>query len=184
MKLFVSIVLLTALAACSRPKPLQVFGHVPEFRLTSQSGEPFDRKSLDGKIWVADFIFTHCTGPCPRMSAQMKRVQSAVDELSDVRLVSFSVDPERDTPTVLAEYARRYHAEPGRWFFLTGDQKTLDALDRRAFMLGNVDGSLQHSTRFVLVDRQGRIRGYYGTSEDDPTAHVIVDVRRLARENS
>ena len=60
--------------------------------------------------------------------------------------------------------------QPGRWFFLTGDRKTLDALDRRAFMLGNVDGTLEHSTRFVLVDRHGRIRGYYGTSEDDPTA--------------
>jgi protein SCO1/2 len=94
------------------------------------------------------------------------------------------VDPERDTPPVLAEYATRYRAQPGRWYFLTGDRTTLDALDRRAFMLGNVDGSLQHSTRFVLVDRQGRIRGYYGTSEDDPTARLIVDIRQLANEPS
>ena len=114
----------------------------------------------------------------------MSRVQSAVAELPDVRLISFSVDPQRDTPAALAEYARRFRAEPGRWFFLTGDQKTLDALDRRAFMLGNVDGSLEHSTRFVLVDRQGRIRGYYGTSEDDPTMHLIADIRRLARDRS
>ena len=114
----------------------------------------------------------------------MRRVQTAVTELPDVRLVSFSVDPERDTPTVLAAYAARYQAQPGRWFFLTGDQKTLDAIDRRAFMLGNVDGKLEHSTRFVLVDRQGRIRGYYGTDQDDPTARLIVDIRRLARENS
>ena len=120
----------------------------------------------------------------PRMSAMMRRVQTAVAELPDVRLVSFSVDPARDTPPVLAEYATRYRAQPGRWFFLTGDVKTLDALDRRAFMLGNVDGSLEHSTRFVLVDRHGRIRGYYGTSEDDPTAHLIADIRRLARDSS
>jgi len=171
-------------AGCVRPAQLRVYGHVPDFQLTSQNGQPFNRQSLDGKIWVADFIFTHCTGPCPRMSSAMRRVQTAVTEFSDVRLVSFSVDPERDTPEVLADYARRYHAEAGRWFFLTGDVKTLDALDRRAFMLGNVDGSLEHSTRFVLVDRQGFIRGYYGTSEDDPTAHLIVDIRRLERESS
>jgi protein SCO1/2 len=152
--------------------------------LTSQSGEPFDGKSLDGKIWVADFIYTHCPGPCPRMSSQMRRVQNAVTAISDVRLVSFSVDPERDTPPVLAEYARRYQAQPGRWFFLTGDRKILDSLDRHAFMLGNVDGSMQHSTRFVLIDRHGRVRGYYGTSEDDPTVRLIVDIRRLARDNS
>jgi protein SCO1/2 len=172
------------LAGCSRPVSLPVYGHVPEFRLTSQTGEPFDRKALEGKVWVADFIFTHCPGPCPRLSAQMRRVQTAVAEFPDVRLISFSVDPERDTPPVLAEYANRYHAQPGRWFFLTGDRKTLDALDRRAFMLGNVDGTLEHSTRFVLVDRRGKIRGYYSTSEDDPTARLIVDIRRLVRENS
>jgi protein SCO1/2 len=161
-----------------------VFGEVPAFHLTSQTGEPFDRQSLDGKIWVADFIFSNCTSSCPRMSAQMGRLQRAVTEFADVRLISFSVDPRRDTPAVLTEYAARYHAEPGRWFFLTGDAKTLDALDRRAFMLGNVDGSLDHSTRFVLVDRRGKIRGYYGSSEDSPTARLIVDIRRLERERS
>ena len=113
----------------------------------------------------------------------MRRVQTLVTGLADVRMVSFSVDPDRDTPAALAEYAKRFHAQPG-WFFLTGDRTTLDALDRRAFMLGNVDGSLQHSTRFVLVDRKGRIRGYYGTSEDDPTARLIVDIRRLEKERS
>lgn len=183
LKVFLLLVSLAA-AGCARRAPLPVFGQIPDFHLISQTGEPFDRKSLDGKIWVADFIYTHCPGPCPRMSAQMRRVQTAVASLPDVRLVSFSVDPDHDTPPVLAEYAVRYHAQPGRWFFLTGDQKTLDSLDRHAFMLGNVDGSMQHSTRFVLVDRQGKIRGYYGTDQDDPTAHLIADIRRLARETS
>jgi|SRR5579871_287693 len=175
--------LVLGFAGCSS-RPLPVYGQVPEFHLMSQTGEPFDRQSLAGKIWVADFIFTNCTSSCPRMSKQMTRVQTAVSEFPDVRLVSFSVDPQRDTPEALAAYARRYRAETGRWFFLTGDQKTLDALDRRAFMLGNVDGSLEHSTRFVLVDRQGKIRGYYGAAEDDPTPGLIVDIRRLEREKS
>jgi len=184
LKIAFALILCVMIAACGRRPPLPVYGRVPDFHLTSQTGAPFDRKSLDGKIWVADFIFTNCTSSCPRMSAHMGRVQSAVAEFPDVQLVSFSVDPQRDTPAALAAYAKRFHAQPGRWNFLTGDAKTLDALDRRAFMLGNVDGSLEHSTRFVLVDRQGRIRGYYGASQDDPTPSLIVDIRRLERERA
>jgi len=172
-----------ALCGCST-RPLPVYGQVPDFHLVSQTGAPFDRKALDGKIWVADFIFTHCTSSCPRMTSQMARMQPRLAEFPDVRLVSFSVDPQRDTPAVLADYARRYRAQPGFWYFLTGDQKILDALDRRAFMLGNVDGSLEHSTRFVLVDRKGKIRGYYGAAQDDPTMNLIIDIRRLERESS
>jgi protein SCO1/2 len=178
-----SAVLLAA-TGCVRHAELPVYGQVPEFQLISQTGQTFDRTQLDGKIWVADFIYTHCPGPCPRMSSQLQRVQTAVAEIPDVRLVSFSVDPDHDTPSVLAEYARRYRALPGRWFFLTGDRTTLDTLDRHAFMLGNLDGTMQHSTRFVLVDRRGRIRGYYGTSEDDPTSHLIADIRWLSRQPS
>ncbi len=118
------------------------------------------------------------------MSSRMARVQPLLAEFPNVRLVSFSVDPKRDTPEALASYAQRYHAQPGLWYFLTGDQRVLDALDRRSFMLGNVDGSLEHSTRFVLVDRQGKIRGYYGAAEADPTPSLIVDIRRLERERS
>jgi protein SCO1/2 len=184
LKIVVIFSAVLLIAGCVRHPELQVYGQVPEFQLISQTGQMFDRKQLDGKIWVADFIYTHCPGPCPRMSSQLRRVQTAVAELPDVRLVSFSVDPDHDTPSVLAEYARRYQAVPGRWFFLTGDAKTLDTLDRHAFMLGNLDGSMQHSTRFVLVDRQGRIRGYYGTSEDDPTSHLIADIRWLALRQS
>ena len=170
-------------SGCSS-RPLPVYGQVPEFHLVSQTGAPFDRASLEGKIWIADFIFTNCTSSCPRMSTQMSHVQPLLAEFPDVRLVSFSVDPKRDTPEVLASYARRFHAQPERWYFLTGDQKILDALDRRTFMLGNVDGSLEHSTRFVLVDRHGKIRGYYGAAHDDPTPALIVDIRRLEREHS
>ena len=181
---FTSLLICIFAVGCKRPAPLPVYGQVPEFRLTSQTGEPFDEKILDGKIWVADFIFTQCQGPCPRMSSQMRGVQNAVASLPGVRLVSFSVDPERDTPAVLAEYASRYHAIPGRWFFLTGDARTIDALDRRAFMLGNLNAAMVHSTRFVLVDGRGKIRGYYGASEDDSTARLLVDIRRLVREST
>jgi len=175
--------LLISASACRR-EPLPVYWGVPEFKLTAQSGQVFDSKSLDGKIWVADFIFTTCTGPCPRMSSQMRAVQSSIASLPDVRLVSFTVDPSHDTPQVLQKYAARYHAQPDRWLFLTGDQRDLQSICREGFKLGDVDGSLVHSTRFVLMDRKGRVRGLYGTSEDDAVQRLIRDIRTLEGEKS
>jgi protein SCO1/2 len=170
---------LVLLAGCQQPKPLPMYGSVPDFELTTQSGSAFTKKDLDGKIWVADFIYTTCTGPCPLMSSKMRGVQASVPA---VTLVSFSVDPERDTPQALLEYAKRYHAEPGRWFFLTGSHDTLQHLSRDAFKLS--DASLTHSTRLVLVDTQSRIRGYYGTSDDGAMKDLLVDIRRLEKERT
>ena len=184
MKPLAVILALFGLAACSTGPPLPVMGQIPRFELTAQGGEPFDSKILEGNIWVADFIFTTCTGPCPRMSAQMRQVQSAVASMPNVKLVSFTVDPEHDTPAVLADYAKRYRADPGRWFFLTGPAPRLEQLSRASFKLGDVDGSLVHSTRFVLVDDRGRIRAYYRTSEDDAMPRLLADIRRLAEERS
>lgn len=172
------------LAGCRSAKPPEVLGRVPPFRLTAQTGREFDSSALQGKVWVADFIFTNCPGPCPRMSSQMGLVQRGASDLPDVRLVSFTVDPERDTPEVLAAYAVRYHAEPGRWFFLTGPRESLHALSRDAFKLGSVDGGLEHSTRFTLVDRQSRIRGYYLTSEPDAIDRLLTDLRTVYKETA
>jgi protein SCO1/2 len=179
-----ALALLTVLSGCRAAKPLPVYWQVPEFQLTSQSGRAFDSKSLAGSVWVADFIFTTCTGPCPRMSAQMRVVQTAVESMPDVKLVSITVDPKHDTPEVLAGYAARYHALPGRWFFLTGDQAALEAVYRTGFKLGDVDGSLVHSTRFVLVDRRGRVRGFYTTSDDEALPRLLHDIRTLRGEKS
>lgn len=170
------------LAGCARRDPLPVYGHVPEFSLVSENGQAFDGSTLDGNVWVADFFFTSCPGPCPRMSSQMHWVQKQVAELPGVKLVSFTVDPERDTPPVLAAYAKRFRADSDRWHFLTGPRAELDTLDSDAFHLGNVDGTLMHATRFVLVDRQRRIRGYYRTDEGESLAPLIADIRRLHRE--
>jgi len=174
-----------ALASCARPtSALPVFYEVPEFHLTAQDGQPFDSKILAGKIWVADFIYTTCPGPCPRMTSQMRQVQDAIAKIPDVELVSFTVDPARDTPAVLAEYAQAHGAAPGRWYFLTGPQVALQTLNRDVFKLGNLDASLEHSTRFVLVDRQSRIRGYFETSEPGAIPKVIEAIRDLTRERS
>ena len=185
MKLPVFAALLT-LAGCGieRKSSLPVYYDVPEFQLIAQDGRPFDSQVLAGKIWVADFIYTTCPGPCPRMTSQMREVQDAVLKIPDVRLVSFSVDPANDTPAVLAAYAKEHGAAPSIWYFLTGSVATLQTLDRDAFKLGDMNAAMQHSTRFVLVDRQGRIRGYYDTSESSAIPKVIADIRALAEERT
>ena len=165
------------LAACVQPKPLPILGQVPPFQLTAQTGQPFNSRSLDGHIWVADFIYTTCTGPCPMMSSQMRRVQ--LSTAPNIGLVSFTVDPQHDTPPVLSAYAKHFTADPARWHFLTGEPSRLSDLGLGAFKLNSVDGSLMHSSRFVLVDGARRIRGYY-----TDTPRLLHDIRQLEREPS
>ncbi len=185
MKLLAVLGFVLALTACSQHAPtLEVLGDIPQFDLVAQDGQPFHSQALAGKIWVADFIYTTCPGPCPRMTSQMHQVQEAVAKIPDVRLVSFTVDPANDTPPVLAGYAKEHGASSAVWYFLTGPVPTLQMLDRDAFKLGNLDASMQHSTRFVLVDRQSRIRGYYETSDVGSIPKVIADVQALAAERT
>ena len=165
------------MAGCGGSAPLPVLGEVPHFTLADQTGAAFDSGRLAGRVWVADFMYTTCPGPCPMMSHRMRQIAEA----SDVWLVSFTVDPEHDTPPVLAAYARRYPAPPGRWWFLTGDRATLHGLGWSAFHLNAVDGSLEHSTRFALVDGRMRIRAYYQTLEDRFRPQLLSDIRRLER---
>jgi protein SCO1 len=143
-----------------------------------------DRTTLEGHVWVADFMFTTCPGPCPRMSSQMHQIQKATAKTPDVKLVSFTVDPAHDTPAVLAAYGKHFLADPGRWYFLTGLQQTLNTLGLAGFKLNSVDGSLNHSTRFVLVDRTARIRGYYDSSDDGFPQNLLRDLQQLEREKT
>jgi protein SCO1/2 len=183
MKLLALLPLLL-LAACVKPKPLPVMGQAPEFHLITQTGDAFDSKSLTGQIWVADFIYTTCDGPCPMMTRQMRQVQdSTAAEMGDVKLVSFTVDPIHDTPKVLAVYAKRYRMNPQRWWFLTGEVDQLNDVGL-GFKLNTVDGNLTHSTRFVLVDRHMRVRGYYSTSEDAFLPQLMHDIRQLEQDKS
>ena len=164
--------------ACIQPKPLPVMGDAPKFQLTTQDGAPFDSRSLDGHVWVADFVYTTCTGPCPMMSSQMRQIQTLTAEMPDVKLVSFTVDPGHDTPPVLAAYAKHFKYDPARWVFLTGDQASLNGAGL-GFKLNSVDGSTTHSTRFVLVDRRQQVRGYYISSDDGFIRRLLHDIRQL-----
>jgi protein SCO1/2 len=171
-------------SALSENADLADFGTLPEFDLVERNGSAVTLEDLRGKVWVADFVFTHCAGPCPLLSSKMSRLQDAVRDLEDVRLVSFSVDPERDTPEVLSEYARRYQADQQRWLFLTGPKEPLYRLVGEGFRLAVDDGGpgsglITHSTRLVLVDRQGRIRAYYDGAEPGTVDQIVPDIRRL-----
>jgi len=175
--------LLLACSACRSHTPaFPDYGVVPRFQLTAQDGQPFDGTVLEGKIWVADFFFTTCPGPCPRMTSQMHQIQEATWKMPDVRLVSFTVDPVRDTPQQLTLYAKAHHASSGHWYFLTGSRATLNHLGLDVFKLNHVDGTLQHSTRFVLVDKRSHIRGYYDTSEPNSIPKLVADIHALGRE--
>ncbi len=144
-----------------------ILGEVPDFTLIERSGRTTRRADLRGQIWVADFVFTSCAGPCPIMSRRMAELQESLAGagLGAVRCVSFTVDPTRDTPEVLRVYADRFHAHTDRWLFLTGEKEMVSRLTRKGFKLTLEDQTdtepILHSTRFVLVDGQGRIRGYY-----------------------
>lgn len=181
MKHILTILFLLFAAACNRPaRELPDYYAVPDFTLTAQDGREFRGRSLRGKIWVADFIFANCAGPCPRMTTLMSQIQRATAGIKDVHLVSFTVDPARDTPEALAAYGRRYDADFSRWTLLTGSRETLQMLKREAFKLGDIEANLDHSTRLVLVDRDGRIRGFPQSDEPDVVARLVADIRLLA----
>lgn len=168
------------LTGCLR-SGLPEINRVPEFGLVDQDGRPFrSAEKLRDKVWVADFFFTTCNGPCPRMSALMFRVQEAVAGFDDVRLVSFTVDPKNDTPEVLRAYGRRFRQNPARWFLLTGDPETLRRLGAEVFYLGGMGP--EHGTRFALVDRKMRLRSYYETTDSSCVEQVTADIRKLRRE--
>ncbi len=167
------------LASCKSSGNLPDLGGVPPFEFTDQNGAAFSSSALKGKVWVVDFFFTNCPGPCPRMSNQLERVQTETSGLANVHLVSISVDPDNDTVPALAQYAHRFHADPKRWTFLTGRKDLVKNLMSESFYLGYVNSMQEHSTRFVLVDGGMRIRGFYDSFAKDGIDKLIEDIRAL-----
>jgi protein SCO1 len=169
-----------------RQRTVSSYGRVPAFELINQDGQRFGSTQLLGKIWIADFIYTTCPGPCPMISSRMSELQKPLEK-TDVHLVSFTVDPARDTPQILRSYAEKLQAEPQRWDFLTGSQSMIYSLSRNGFKLAISDGNEEkgipvHSTRMILVDRHGEIRGYYDAAEADGMTRLLADTNHLLRE--
>lgn len=163
---------------------------VPDFALIERSGQPITRAALLGKVWIASVIFTRCTEECPLVSHHMARLQDAFTSEPDVRLVSITVDPEHDTPEVLARYAQNFAAQPQRWLFLTGDKATIYALVRQGFRLGLVDP--REAVQSSAVPEAGRWLGslwpwltprfamaHHGAHPDDTAQQAITHSARL-----
>lgn len=167
--------------------PPAALGQLPEFELVDQDGQAFGLADLRGHVWIANFIFTSCTDVCPRLSMRMREVQSVLEEADDpVLLVSMSVDPTRDTPAKLRQYAARFDADPERWTFLTGPLEDIESTVVGGFKTvmqrTEVDDTgffnIVHGERFILVDRAGRIRGYY-QADDDGLRQLVSHARLL-----
>ena len=173
-------ILLCLAAACSRPgSNLPDYGKVPDFSMTDSTGQPFSSRALAGKVWVADFIYTNCPAECPMMSSKMHVVAKKLQGQDDVRIVSISVDPERDTPAKLTEFAKHYGGATAQWIFLTGSPQTVHTVAYTTFHVGDVLGKIEHSTKFVVVDKHGVIRGYYSSTDEEGIAAMLKDIAVL-----
>ncbi|MFQ3610874.1 MAG: SCO family protein [Fimbriimonadales bacterium] len=169
------------------PARLQVLGEVKQpFQLTDQWGEPFSSERLKGKVWVGYFFFSTCVSVCPIMNKNAIDIQTEFLNTPDVLLVGFSVDPKNDTPEVLRKWGEKHNAQKGKWYFLTGDKETLYKLSIETFKLGVSEGDethqILHSDKLFIVDRQGRIRGYYSGLDRNKVQELIADVHTLLKE--
>ena len=158
---------------------LPVYGRVGQFQLTDAQGQPFDSARLNNKVWVTAFFFTTCSDICPMLTKHLKSLQEMFKEYPDVELVSISVNPEQDTPQALSTYAQKYGADTTRWHFLTGSREDITKVSVQGFKIGSVDEPIFHSASFVLVDRQGNIRGYYDGTNKDEVKKLSEDLLKL-----
>jgi len=182
-----------ALGCAGDPEALAAhdpIGAVGPFHLTDQDGRPVSRDDMLGKVWVASFVFTRCRTVCPQVTATMARLHEEAKKHPELLLVSFSVDPEEDTPEVLKRYASQYRAQSPGWRFLTGPEKDVYCLIRESFLLGveqntgvsrTPGNEVTHSTRLAVVDRKGNVRAYFDGRQVDDEGHAVNDVPRILK---
>lgn len=163
-------------------------GPAPDFSLVSDQGKTVTRGDYRGSVWIADFIFLRCAGQCPLMTSKMKTLAEALPAATGIRFVSFDVDPEHDTVGAMASYAKEHGADPARWRFLRGEKAVIRSIAREGFKLAVEDGDpngpepVLHSTRFLLVDAAGRLRGAVDSEDPAALARLTSDARRLSEE--
>ncbi len=168
-----------------------LFRTLPDFRMTNQQGQVVTQEAVKGKIHVADFFFARCLGICPKMSSQLQRVQEAFLNDPNVVILSYTVDPEHDSVPALQNYAAQYEAKPGKWHLLTGEKRDIYHLAKYGYYVTakeddttstNLEEQFVHTDKFVLVDRNGVIRGFYnGTSRED-VDKLILEIKVLLHE--
>jgi protein SCO1/2 len=167
-------------------------GHkVGKFSFQNQDNQTITEKNVKGKIYVAEYFFTTCKSICPIMNQQMQRVQKAIKGNGNVKILSFTVDPDADTVAQMKRYATSHNYVKGQWHFLTGRKEDLYSLARKSFFvlkpaeaqnLGDAGSDFIHTNNFVLVDGQGRIRGYYDGTNPKEVKTLIADIKRLEEE--
>ncbi len=171
-------------------KPLDVVGEAPNFTLTNQFGRSVSRTDLLGQVWIADVIFTRCPISCEKMTQRMKALEKEIPDRSPVRFVSITADPDYDTPVILKKYAEERRLDQSRWHFLTGPKPEVYALSvggLKFAVLDNEDKTIPnnffvHSTQFALVDKRGKIRGYFEGTEEEERKQLLLAVKKLVRE--
>jgi len=182
LTLIVIIALIVVMQPETEEDQLPVIGEIPAFSLVDQDGDLFTLENVKGNVWLADFIFTTCSGPCPIMTERMGMVQHDLLDIDKLKFVSFTVNPDYDTPEVLKKYAQRFDADVGSWSFVTGKYEQIQELIVEGFKMGDVEEIVFHSTRFALVDHEGNLRGYYSGTE--PAEHEILtrDIQSLIND--
>ncbi len=181
----IGMLLLTACGQKGIENPLDY--PVNEFSATTEENKSFDINDLEGKIWLADFIFTNCPDVCPPMTANMLKLQKMVKEegLENVEFVSFSVDPSVDTPEKLTEYQENYGLDSNNWTFLTGySQEKIENYARETFKTlvkkpENTENQVIHQTYFYLVGPDGKIKKSYDGYQEVPYEEIMKDIQVL-----
>jgi protein SCO1 len=178
----------------AREKPLPVYGAVPDFTFTNQFGAVVSSAALRGQVWIGDIIFTRCPLQCIKLTRNLAALQSELSPDLPVRLITLTADPEYDTPPVLLRYAQNNGAEPGRWHFLTGPKSEINRLAVEGLKFVVLEKSLEtrespndlfiHSGKFVLVDKSGRVRGWFDGDEAETRPQLVAAVKSLLRERT
>ncbi|MCL6573100.1 MAG: SCO family protein [Bacillus sp. (in: Bacteria)] len=185
--LFLLIISALLLSACGKKEIVDaVDWPVKDFKAVSQNNKDFGMKNLQGKVWIADFIFTNCADVCPPMTANMTKLQKMVkdESLKEVEFVSFSVDPTVDTPEVLTHYAEQFQVDFTNWTFLTDySQEFIEnyaAKNFKTIVKKPEDGNqVIHQTYLYLVDQEGHIKKVYSGFKDVPFDEIIHDIKAL-----
>jgi protein SCO1/2 len=168
------------------------FGHhIGSFSFQNQDAKVISSLEMKGNISVVEYFFTTCKSICPIMNQQMQRVNEEFKKEKDLKIFSFTVDPETDDVAQMKKYAKSHHATSGKWHFLTGKKEDLYALARKSFFvlkpaeaqnLGDAGSDFIHTNNFVLVDKQLRIRGYYDGTSEKEVNQLISDIKRLLKD--
>ena len=164
-------------------KNLPKLSQVAPFQLIDQDGQIFSEEALKGKVWVVDFIFTRCKGPCPLMTEKMAELQENFKGSENIHFVTITMDADFDSSSVLKKFAEEYGANFSKWHFLTGKSEDIISIARNIFKVPAESDPEMHTTRFVLVDGDGFIRSYHDSLDSESLNTLKKHLELLEKKN-